>query len=245
MAVGPIEAAVFDVLYTLVHPAEYPNGGDRITWLAGLLGIATAEMKAQWAAFEPQLESGRAPAIPPLGPELTWLTQLAADVGTPIRSDTLALVERQWDLTQRQALLDPSADTIEALAGLRSLNLRIAALSNTHGLELRTWTLSPLAGLVDAVGFSHQIGAVKPARAAYTSVLHRLGVAAGSAAYVGDGSNDELLGARRAGFALVILAAEAASRFAPDQLPTLSAQADLTVRNLKDLPTAITEAVVR
>ncbi|MHB2024691.1 MAG: HAD family hydrolase [Mycobacteriales bacterium] len=237
-----LEAVVFDLLYTLVHPGEFPGGGDRTTWLAGLLGVDEQALEARWAAFEPFLESGHAPAIAPLGPELTWLTQVAADLGGPVTPEALGLVERNWDLTRRRALLDPPAVTMDVLTALRSHNLKIGVLSNTHALELRAWPDSPLADLVDAVALSHEIGAMKPARAAYGAILDRLGVPAAAAAYVGDGSSDELAGARRAGFCSVILAAEAPARFTPGRLPALQAQADFALTAFAELPAALSAA---
>lgn len=118
-------------------------------------------------------------------------------------------------------------------------------LSNTHALELRSWPESPLSSLVDGVALSHEIGAVKPRRAAYDAVLERIGVPAGGAAYVGDGSNDELVGAREAGFALIVLAAEAPMRFSPDRLPVLRAQADVVLSTLGERPAALMEASTR
>ena len=60
----------------------------------------------------------------------------------------------------------------------------------------------------------------KDRREAYAYVLDRLGVPAGAATYVGDGSNNELAGARAAGFAQVVLAEQAAATAAPGALPT-------------------------
>jgi hypothetical protein len=65
------------------------------------------------------------------------------------------------------------------------------------------------------VALSHEINVCKPDPAAYACVLGRLGMPAGAAAYVGDGSSDELTGARAAGFALVVLAEEAPARLGP------------------------------
>jgi putative hydrolase of the HAD superfamily len=69
----------------------------------------------------------------------------------------------------------------------------------------------------------------------YAYVLSRLRVSAAAAAYVGDGSSDELVGARSAGFGMVILAEEAAARSAPDELPRLRAQADASVLSLPEV----------
>jgi hypothetical protein len=75
----------------------------------------------------------------------------------------------------------------------------------------------------------------KPDPVTYAYVLSRLRVSAAAAAYVGDGSSDELVGARSAGFGMVILAEEAAARSAPDELPRLRAQADASVLSLPEV----------
>jgi hypothetical protein len=60
-----IEAIVFDLLYTLVHPGSYPGGADRVDWLAEILRVDRAALVARWEAFEPELETGRASAERP------------------------------------------------------------------------------------------------------------------------------------------------------------------------------------
>jgi putative hydrolase of the HAD superfamily len=234
-----VKAVVFDLLYTLVHPGEFPGGGDRTAWLADILCVDERVLESRWDAFETTLESGRAPSTAPFGPELTWLTQVTAELGVPLSADGLGLIEREWDMTRRQALRNVPPETLQVLGELRSMGLKIGVLSNTHALELRAWSDSALVDLVDAVALSHEIGAVKPDPVAYAAIVDRLGVATKVAAYVGDGSCDELVGARQAGFALVVLAAAAPMRHAPERLPILLDQADLTLSTLVELPSAL------
>jgi hypothetical protein len=58
---------------------------------------------------------------------------------------------------------------------------------------------------------------------------------------VGDGSGDELAGARAAGFGTVILAEDAPAAFTPDDLPGLRAPADASVTSLTDLVALVTQ----
>lgn len=234
------DAVVFDLFYTLVQPGEYPGGGDRTAWLARLLGISESAIEASWEQFEPDLESGRANATAPAGPELTWLASTYLRLaGRPITPDLLRQVESDWDLTRHQAILNPPQTTVDTLRALQADGLKIGVLSNTHALAVQSWAKSPLAGMVDATVFSHEIGVMKPADGAYGAILDRLGVPAERSAYVGDGGSDELAGARRAGFALLALAAEAPTRLAPDRLPRLKAQADVVVSDLAHLRPAL------
>lgn len=231
-----ITAVVFDLLYTLVHPGTYPGGCGRIGWLAHTLGVAEADLQARWETFEPALESGQVThSGGGLEPELNWVRSVAADLGTDVGPDDLARIRDGWDQTRRAALLAPPADTMRTLADLRHRKIRLGLLSNTHAMELRSWIRSPLASLFDVTAFSHEIGAAKPDAAAYRCVLERLDVPARSAAYVGDGSSNELAGAKAVGFGLVILAEQAPARAAPDDLPRLRGQADAAMPSLLDV----------
>lgn len=233
---GRIEAVVFDLFYTLVHPGTYPGGTGRVGWLARLLGLDPTDLRARWAVFEPMLEAGQAPThAGGLGPELGWVRVVAGDLGAVVTRTDLARIEADWDLTRRRALLDPPPSAVATLAGLRERGTRLGVLSNTHGLEVRAWDRSPLASHIEVVALSHEIGACKPDPATYRYVLSGLKVPAAAAAYVGDGSSDELVGARSAGFGMVILAEEAAARSAPDELPRLRAQADASVQSLTEV----------
>ncbi len=238
-----MKAVVFDLLYTLVHPGRYPGGIGRTGWLATMLGVDAGALRARWDAFEPVLESGRADSlgwVRAVPSELGWVWAVASELGVTVTSEQLGRIEADWDLTRREALLDPPASSIETLVALRAEGLRIGVLSNTHALELRAWPRCPLAPLADVVALSHEIGACKPDPATYAYVLVRLGVPPGSAAYVGDGSNDELAGARAAGFGLVVLAEAAPARLAPADLPRLRAQADTSVVSLTEVVELVT-----
>lgn len=177
------------------------------------------------------LDSGRGPGV---SAGLTG-KQFAAELGAGISADDRALIEADWDLTRRQALLDPPEDTLSTLTALRNRGVRLGLLSNTHALEVRSWNRSPLASMFDVTAFSHEIGVCKPDPAAHLHVLGRLGVPARSAAYVGDGGSDELAGAREAGFGLVVMAEQAPARSAPAELPRLRAQADAGVSVLSQV----------
>ena len=231
-----IEAVIFDLLYTLVHPGSHPGEIDRIAWLAGILGVEASALRERWDAFEPVLEAGRVVRIDAgVGPEIVWLESVAADLGARIGADDRALIEADWDLTRREALLEPPADALSTLTALRDRNIRLGLLSNTHALELRSWNRSPLSHMFDVTAFSHEIGVCKPDPAAYLHVLDRLGVPAASAAYVGDGGSNELAGAKEVGFGLVVLAEQAPALLAPATLPQLRAQADAVISILSQI----------
>jgi hypothetical protein len=69
-----------------------------------------------------------------LGPELEWVRAAAADLGATITSADLVRIEDDWDLTRREALLDPPSSSIAALVALRERGIRLGVLS------LNPWT---------------------------------------------------------------------------------------------------------
>jgi hypothetical protein len=114
-----IEAVVFDMLFTLVHPGTYPGGTDREDWLATKLGIDPTTLEARWAAFEPELEAGRAPGgATGLPPELAWVKSVAAEFGIVVSESDMAIIDAQWDLTRRAPLLAPPPSTIDTLPSI-------------------------------------------------------------------------------------------------------------------------------
>ena len=137
-----------------------------------------------------------------------------------------------------RALLQPEEDVLSALRHLRREGLKLGLLSNIDEREAECWTRSPLSSLFDVVCMSCEIGYSKPSKEAYTTVLSRLGEDASSSVYVGDGSHDELRGAKEAGFGLVVFMKGFISRS-----PTWDAEvmrkranlADATIMNLNEL----------
>ena len=117
----------------------------------------------------------------------------------------LAEVNRIWGRMHDWALLEPGVDVVSALRStFTPERLKLGLLSNIDEREAACWTNSPLSPLFDVVCLSFEIGYSKPSKEAYATVLSRLGADASSSIYVGDGSHDELAGAKEAGFGLVV-----------------------------------------
>ena len=70
---------------------------------------------------------------------------------------------------------------------------------------MRSWGESAFAGLVDDAVFSCSVGLVKPDARIYRLAAERLGLEPAEYLFVGDGANDELAGAERAGMKAVLI----------------------------------------
>lgn len=199
-----VRGAVFDLFHTLADPEEFrPPEFNRALFTAAYFGFDPEHLKSAWESDAPRRYMDRTRTI------RSFLEEYAKALGRkwPLDEDTLAGYDRQVGFYQDLALTRPVAGAVECLRRLKRAGIRLGLLSNAEERDCRSWTLSPLCSLLDATCFSFEIGVGKPQPQAYEEILGRLGLTARECAYVGDGGMDELGGARRAGFGLVILAA--------------------------------------
>jgi putative hydrolase of the HAD superfamily len=93
----------------------------------------------------------------------------------------------------------------EALARLRAAGLRLAVVSNSEGTLAALFAEVGLAGAVDTIVDSWEVGVAKPDPAIFHLALTRLGVPPGSALMVGDTPAIDIAGARAAGVPAVLV----------------------------------------
>lgn len=132
--------------------------------------------------------------------------------------------QQVWDDV---ASVDPSARDV--LGWLREHGIKRAVCSNAPfppEMMLRQVEKNGIAGLVDAVVFSSQLGLRKPALRVYLATLQKIGVAASRALFVGDRAREDYTGPVAAGMRAVICTAHSASP-PPDGIPTIASLADL------------------
>jgi putative hydrolase of the HAD superfamily len=105
--------------------------------------------------------------------------------------------------TLARELLWPSPGTLSALDELRAAGWRLGLVTNCSAETPELWKRTPFATRFDALGFSCELGVVKPDPAIYLAVCSFLNVAPTDCVYVGDGANDELSGAAKLGMAVI------------------------------------------
>ncbi|HKF78290.1 MAG TPA: HAD family hydrolase [Candidatus Dormibacteraeota bacterium] len=136
----------------------------------------------------------------------------------------LDLEQRCWDRSVRLA-----PDAVETLERVRGRGLRTAVASNAPfppELMHRQVRENGIAGLVDAVVFSSEVGRRKPAPELYQAALDRLGVAPEEALSVGDRLVEDYAGPRRLGMRAVICTA-LARQLPGDGVPTIGRLGEL------------------
>ena len=111
-------------------------------------------------------------------------------------------MRRDW--TKRS--LEPRSDALETLAELRRRGHRLALISVCSQDVPHVWDETPFAGALDELVFSCDVGISKPDPRIY-EICASASASSPASAFVGDGANDELPGAERAGMAAVQLRA--------------------------------------
>jgi putative hydrolase of the HAD superfamily len=183
-----LRAVVFDLWGTLVDASVEEFLGLRRR-IAERAGIDEERFEAVWAETYHLRETG--PILPAL-----------RAVGLP--DDTVPDV-LAWRREVTRRCLVPRDDAPELLAELRRRGLRIGLISMCTQEVAELWQKTSLAPLVEEPVFSCEVGLAKPDPRIYELACRRLGVAAEEALFVGDGANDELAGADRAGMRAVLL----------------------------------------
>jgi putative hydrolase of the HAD superfamily len=101
-------------------------------------------------------------------------------------------------------VLRPRAGAAATVAELRRRGLKTAVISVCSEEVPAAWPQSELAGLFDVETFSSECGLMKPEAEIYLRTARALAVEPGDCLFVGDGANDELIGARRVGMTPVL-----------------------------------------
>jgi putative hydrolase of the HAD superfamily len=183
-------AVIFDLFETLVTESSLAVA--RAAAAGERLGIPREAFRAAWKVRRPDIVAGRISLADALG---------AISETTLGRADSLE-IQRICDdrAAQKAAILADARDDVTAmLEALDARGVAIGVVSNCFEEDVRAWPSCPLARYVDTALFSFEERLAKPDPAIYDRALTRLGVGAPAAIFVGDGGDDELGGAARAG----------------------------------------------
>ena len=188
---------VFDLFHTLVDTEHLrPRGFQELTAVAEACGVDRDRFGAFWSATYVERETT------PLD-LLALVERFCETERGPLTADERANIDEIFGLCKDDALRSPEPGIVELLAEL-ARRRAIGVLSNCHEREVRCWAESPLARHVTVFGRSCDIGAMKPDLRPYRWMATQLRAEPGKSVYVGNGSSDELAGARQAGFGFIV-----------------------------------------
>lgn len=191
-----VAAVVFDLWETLV-PLPGPLRRRAFDAMAAALDADPDALAEAWKATRTERETGRLEPV---------ARSICRELGLAVTGKRLAGALAARTSVHREAFSHVRPDAMPTLEALRELGLRIGLVSNCTSDLPPSLEASPLAPLLDAAVFSCSEGAMKPDPVLYRRAAERLGVPPERCVYVGDGSDDELAGARAVGMTPVLLA---------------------------------------
>jgi putative hydrolase of the HAD superfamily len=186
-------AVIFDLWQTLV-PWNLDEANRFYDRMAQAVGVEPIRFREVWLAGRPNRETG------PMGDHLRGLF---VELGVEGDVDELMILRREWT---KQSLV-PRPDALETLAELRHRGHRLGLISVCSQEVPEVWDETSLAGALDELVFSCDVGISKPDARIYEIACERLGVEPADCLFVGDGANDELPGAERVGMTALQLRA--------------------------------------
>lgn len=185
-----VRAIVFDLFETLV--TELGTQPTRVSSVGAALGLDREAFRVEWKAARPHVVSGRLS----FGEALTQISRSLAG-----RVDTIA-IERACRQRMREKAAVFAAvhqDVSTLILQLRARGLSLAVVSNCFAGDVGAWSAWPLAREFQQTVFSCVAGVAKPNLEIYLKATRGLRVEPDAAVFIGDGGDDELAGAERAG----------------------------------------------
>ncbi len=185
-----VQAILFDLFETLITESLDPPGG--VSSLAPEFGCAREAFRAHWKTRRPEVTAGR-----------LSFRQALSDVAIALGSHVDEALLRRVCEDRVRAKARPFAQihphVLTTIDHLRGRGLRLGVISNCFAEDVAAWPQSSLASRFDCTLFSFEVGLAKPDPAIYLEASRRLGASASDTWFIGDGQDDELPGAERAG----------------------------------------------
>lgn len=192
---------LIDAAGTLIEPV--PRVADAYAEAARRQGVAIDRelVKARFRRHfgEDEIDEQRGPLATDEATELRRWRRIVGLVLPEVPDPNRAFSEL-WDHFARPDAWRPFADVAPAVDALANSGLKVAIGSNFDG-RLRGILRghADLAGLVDAVVISSEVGRRKPHPEFYLAGCERLGLPPGRVLAIGDDLENDVLGPRRAG----------------------------------------------
>lgn len=137
------------------------------------------------------------------GPASEHFQALFGELGVEADVEHVLAMRRE----RAKRVLVPRPDALPTLDELRGRGHLLGMISVCTQDVPEVWDDTPLGGKFDVTVFSCDVGVSKPDRRIYELACEQLEVEAGECLFVGDGANDELPGAERAGLDAIQLRA--------------------------------------
>jgi HAD superfamily hydrolase (TIGR01549 family) len=185
-----ITAVLFDLFETLVTESEIQP--TRASSLATTLGLDEDAYRKEWKKRRPLIVRG----------QLSFAEALREISQTLMGRANQAVIQgicQQRIREKAVAYAQMREEVVALVTTLARLGVGLAVISNGFEEDVLGWSHCSLAGEIRCTVFSCAERIAKPDPVIYQRALLRLGVDPATTVYIGDGGDDELVGAERAG----------------------------------------------
>jgi len=193
-----IRAVVFDLFGTLVP--RYPIDRHRklLADMASLLNVDAARFTEVWIRRLERRITGFC-----RNAEECILDTLEA-MEAKVEREALSRAARMRYEFMRSCVV-PYPDVEEGVRSIKAMGYRLGLISNSSPEVPELWRSLPLSKYFDVATFSCEVRTRKPNREIYLMTCDALGLRPEQCLYVGDGSENELEGAREVGMVPVMI----------------------------------------
>lgn len=218
-------AVFFDLFHTLLHVEEADSIHPRTN---EVLGVSILSWREQAFTHSEDRLTGK------LNDPVEIIGRMARAIDPDISDEIIerATIARAGRFADAFDQADPA--NVAALNRVREVGLTTCLVSNADSCEIAGWGRSPLAACFDAVVFSYQVGYAKPHPGIYRKALEAVGQPPEACLFVGDGSCDELRGAREVGLTTV-LTTQYLKTWQPEKIADRRLHADYVIDHLDEL----------
>ena len=186
-----VNTVLFDLFETLITESRVQP--TRASSLGESLGVEPEAFRSQWHIQRPRVILG----------QLSLAEALAEICDSLVGGVDRTAIQRicEQSIREKAAVFAGISDDVAALCtDLTSRRVGLGVISNCFEEDVRAWPACSLAREVRRAVFSFAEGLAKPDPEIYRLAARRLGVEPATAVFIGDGADDELVGAEQAGF---------------------------------------------
>lgn len=209
-----VDAVLFDLFGTIVPPYLREPHHDALETISSVLGQPFDEVRDRWGKTRDARTTGGYATI----------ADNLRDIAPTASSAALEEAHRIYHRFTVRSLV-PKAGALDVLDWLDEHGVRKGLVTNCAPDVPELWSATRWSYRFGVAVFSCEFGARKPDPSIYLAALDQLGVTAGRAVFVGDGSDDELQGAAAVGMRTVLVRNDP-DRTDPDLVPIVVGAVD-------------------
>lgn len=192
------QAVIFDLFGTLIDNFALPEYRRVLAEMAGILNAPADNFYRLWLDTFLQRTTGVH------GTQKESIEHICRALDIEVTEEQIARAfDVRLEYTKRSVV--PRAGSLEVLTQLKSKDYGTALITDCTGEIPLIWNDTPFAPFFDVTVFSCRAGIKKPDPRIYRMATDQLQVEPGDCLYIGDGSSQELTGARAVGMYPVLI----------------------------------------